>query len=78
LVAVSLLFEPALILGGLWGLVSLRRRWRELFPLALFLLGTMAIHMVSVSQMRYRLPILPILIFGLAAGYSAREGQRQA
>jgi hypothetical protein len=67
LVAVSLACEPALIIGGFWGLWGLRRRWGELFPLGLFLLGTMAIHVVSVSQMRYRLAVMPILIFGLAA-----------
>ena len=67
LVAVSLACEPALIIGGFWGLWGLRRRWRELYPLGFFLLGTMAIHVVSVSQMRYRLAVMPILILGLAA-----------
>ena len=76
LVAVSLACEPALIIGGFWGLCGLRRRWGELFPLGLFLLGTMAIHVVSVSQMRYRLPVMPILIFGAAAGLAARLGER--
>jgi hypothetical protein len=73
LVAVSLACEPALILGGFWGLWGLRRRWREFYPLGLFLLGTMAIHVVSVSQMRYRLPVMPILILAAAAA-AARVG----
>ena len=72
IVLISLACEPALILGGLWGLWGLRRRWGELFPLALFVLGTMSIHMVSVSQMRYRLPVMPILMLGAAAGAAAR------
>ncbi|MBI5241981.1 MAG: glycosyltransferase family 39 protein [Elusimicrobia bacterium] len=72
LVAVSLVCEPVLILGGFWGLWALRRRWAELHPLGLFLLGTMAIHVVSVSQMRYRLPIMPILILAAAAAAAAR------
>ena len=76
LVAVSLACEPALIIGGFWGLWGLRRRWGALFPLGLFLLGTMAIHVVSVSQMRYRLPVMPILIFGAAAGLAARREER--
>jgi 4-amino-4-deoxy-L-arabinose transferase-like glycosyltransferase len=74
LVAVSLACEPALILGGFWGLWGLRRRWRELHPLWLFLLGTMAIHVVSVSQMRYRLPVMPILILAAAAAAARRWG----
>jgi 4-amino-4-deoxy-L-arabinose transferase-like glycosyltransferase len=72
LVAVSLACEPALIIGGFWGLWGLRRRWGELFPLGLFLLGTLAIHVISVSQMRYRLAIMPILILAAAAAAAAR------
>ena len=71
LVAASLVFEPALILAGLWGLWVLWRGRPELFPLAVFLLGTMLIHMVSVSQMRYRLPIMPLLILGACARLAA-------
>ena len=67
LAGVSLLVEPALILGGLAGLWGLRRRWETLLPLPLFLLGTMGIHVIVVSQMRYRLPVMPILILGLAS-----------
>jgi 4-amino-4-deoxy-L-arabinose transferase-like glycosyltransferase len=77
LVAVSLACEPALIIGGFWGLWGLRRRWDELFPLGLFLLGTMVLHMVSVSQMRYRLPVMPILIFAAADGMSRRASARE-
>jgi 4-amino-4-deoxy-L-arabinose transferase-like glycosyltransferase len=66
LILVSLLFEPALILGGLAGLWTLRRR-RELWPQWAFILGTMGIHVFFVSQMRYRLPVMPALILGAAA-----------
>jgi 4-amino-4-deoxy-L-arabinose transferase-like glycosyltransferase len=66
LVAVSLLFEPWLILGGLAGLWSLRAR-RELWPLGAFLLGTTGVHVFIISQMRYRLPVMPILMIGAAA-----------
>lgn len=79
LVAISLLFEPWLILGGLAGLWSLRRRWAELYPLGLFLLGTMGVHVLVVSMMRYRLPIMPLLIFGfcsLAAGEPDQSAKR--
>ncbi|MBI3551275.1 MAG: glycosyltransferase family 39 protein [Elusimicrobia bacterium] len=65
MVLASLLFEPALILGGLYGLWTLRERAWELFPLGLFILGTNAVHVLSVSQMRYRLPIMPVLMLGL-------------
>lgn len=64
LVAISLLFEPWLIMGGLAGLWTLRTRWVEIFPLLVFILGTMGIHVLVVSMMRYRLPIMPILILG--------------
>lgn len=64
LTAISLLFEPWLILGGLAGLALLVRRDPRLFPLPLFVLGTMGIHILSVSQMRYRLPVMPWLIMG--------------
>lgn len=67
LVAVSLLFEPALILGGLAGLWGLRRRWERAWPLWLWLAGTMALHVVSVSQIRYRLPVMPVLLVGFCA-----------
>jgi len=59
LVAISLVFEPWLILLGLIGLWRLKDKIVEIFPIYLFILGTMGIHMVSVSQMRYRLPIMP-------------------
>jgi hypothetical protein len=72
LVAISLLFEPALILGGLYGLWLLRSRMLELFPLYGWLLGTMGVHVISVSQMRYRLPVMPLLILGAAVAVSRR------
>ncbi len=66
LTIVSLIFEPALIVCGLWGLWSLGRR-AELLPLWLFLLGTNAVHALTVSQMRYRLPVMPVLMLGFCA-----------
>jgi 4-amino-4-deoxy-L-arabinose transferase-like glycosyltransferase len=63
LVAVSLATEPLLIIFGFAGLWALRAR-RETWPQWAFLLGTMGVHMVSVSQMRYRLPVMPALILG--------------
>ncbi len=72
LVSASLLFEPLLILGGFWGLWLLRDRLSTLYPSALFLLGTMGIHILVVSQMRYRLPVMPVLIMGAAFAASRR------
>ncbi len=74
LVAVSLLFEPALILLGLAGLWALRGRWTSLWPLWAFGLATMAIHVVSVSQMRYRLALMPALMLGACFWLSRRLG----
>jgi 4-amino-4-deoxy-L-arabinose transferase-like glycosyltransferase len=68
LVWISLLFEPWLILGGLWGLWRLRRQRLHMFyPVLLFIAATFFVHMVSVSQMRYRLPIMPFLILGFSS-----------
>lgn len=66
LTAVSLLFEPWLILGGWAGLLLLASKDPRAFALPLFILGTLGIHLISVSQMRYRLPAMPWLILGLA------------
>jgi 4-amino-4-deoxy-L-arabinose transferase-like glycosyltransferase len=63
LVAVSLATEPLLIVAGFAGLWALRER-RETWPQWAFLIGTMGVHVVSVSQMRYRLPVMPALILG--------------
>lgn len=62
LVVVSLLFEPFLILVGIFGAWRWRRRGWTLFPLYWMVAGTFAIHVVFVSQMRYRLPVMPVLI----------------
>lgn len=64
LVAASLAFEPWLIILGWIGLFKLTRRYLRLWPLPLFIIGTMGIHMISVSQIRYRLPAMPWLILG--------------
>ena len=62
LAAISLCFEPWLIVLGIAGMALLARREWTLLPLPLFLLGTMGIHVISVSQMRYRMPVMPWLI----------------
>lgn len=77
LTAVSLLFEPWLILGGIIGLALLTRSEPAAFAMPLFVLGTMGIHLISVSQMRYRLPATPWLILG-AAWLIARRLEPQA
>lgn len=58
LVAVSLLFEPALIFGGLYGFWRRRRDWRWSAPIPLFVLGAWAAHALTVSMMRYRMPLM--------------------
>lgn len=58
----SFAFEPWLILLGFWGLWRLRARVWTLFPLYVWLTGTTAIHVVSVSQPRYRLTVMPVLM----------------
>lgn len=67
LVVASLLSEPALILLGFWGAWLLRDRLAALFPLYWLVLATFGVHVVVVSQMRYRLPVMPILMLFAAA-----------
>ncbi|MFH2202544.1 MAG: hypothetical protein ABIJ96_05485 [Elusimicrobiota bacterium] len=62
LVAVSLVFEPLLIFAGLAGAWRLRRRLHFLFPFYWLVLATFAVHVIVVSQMRYRLPVMPFMI----------------
>lgn len=77
LAAVSLAFEPWLIVLGLWGLARLARR-AELFPIPLFVLATMGVHLISVSQMRYRLPVAPFLILGAVSLLAGVQRLRKA
>jgi 4-amino-4-deoxy-L-arabinose transferase-like glycosyltransferase len=68
LALVSLLFEPGLIGLGLWGAWLLRRDMARLFPLPLLALVTCSIHVLVVSQMRYRLALMPwFMLFSAAA-----------
>ncbi len=79
LVLISLLFEPALILGGFAGAWRLRERFRTLFPLYWMVLATFGVHVIVVSQMRYRLPIMPCMILFACAwadGSLSRGGRR--
>ncbi len=67
LITISFFFEPWLIIGGLWGTWQLFNKERRIFyPIVLFIAMTFGVHMVSVSQMRYRLPIMPFLILGFS------------
>lgn len=80
LAAVSLLFEPLLIAGGLWGAWRTRARWERLLPVYVMILVTCAVHVAVVSQMRYRLPVMPWLILLACAAadlqVAAFEGKR--
>jgi len=50
------------MLLGFWGAWLLRVRILELFPLYWMILGTFGIHVIVISQMRYRLPVMAVLI----------------
>ena len=72
LVVVSLLFEPWLIVLGWLGLWEMRRRpgtWLPVF----YVLGTMGVHVIVVSMMRYRLPVMPVMILGACSWIAARQ-----
>ena len=72
LVAISLLFEPALIFGGAYGFWRERRRVGYTFLIPLFILGIWAAHVLTVSMMRYRLPVMAYFILFLGASLPRR------
>ncbi|MEK7858358.1 MAG: hypothetical protein AAB320_04370 [Elusimicrobiota bacterium] len=72
--AISLLFEPALILLGFAGLWHLRRLGWALLPFWVFLASSTAIHMLIVSMMRYRLACMPLLILSASALLAWTQG----
>ena len=67
LVLISLLTEPCLIFLGSWGVIELLKINRAIYPIFLFILATFFLHMISVSQMRYRMPVMPFLILGFSS-----------
>jgi 4-amino-4-deoxy-L-arabinose transferase-like glycosyltransferase len=72
LVAASALFEPWLILLGFAGLWAWRGRLPELFPLYVWVAATTAVHVISVSQPRYRVAVMPVLMLAACAWLAAR------
>lgn len=75
LTAVSLAFEPWLIVLGFWGLWELKGRRLEVMPAVLWLAATCAIHTLVVSTMRYRVPVMPVLIMGASFWIAKRIGE---
>ena len=72
LVLISLLTEPSLIFLGSWGFIKLLKINRAVYPIFLFILATFFLHVISVSQMRYRLPVMPFLILGFSSFVAER------
>ncbi|MFA5140239.1 MAG: glycosyltransferase family 39 protein [Elusimicrobiota bacterium] len=77
LVALSLLFEPALICLGLWGAWRLRDLARSLWPLYWIVFSTFVVHVAAVSQMRHRLPVTPVLMLFACAWLDKRLARRE-
>lgn len=75
LVAMSLAFEPWLIVLGFWGLWERRDRRAQLLPAFLVVAVTCAVHTLVVSTMRYRVPIMPVMILGASAWLARRVGE---
>jgi len=74
LTVVSLVTEPFLILAGFFGLWKERGRWRELYPFYAAILFTTASYALVTGQMRYRLPLMPIMIlFASYAVFSSKN-----
>ena len=57
---ISFVLIAGLAIPGFIGL--LRRRWRKLVPIILFLGYTTAVHMVTIGTLRYRFPMEPFLV----------------
>ncbi len=72
LVFISLLTEPCLIFLGSWGILKQLKINHAVYPIFLFILATFFLHMISVSQMRYRLPLMPFLILGFSSFMAER------
>ncbi|HNW43902.1 MAG TPA: glycosyltransferase family 39 protein [Elusimicrobiales bacterium] len=60
--AISLMSDGWLIPLGFWAAFALRGRWRELYPVYIYLASFTMIYSLSWSQIRYRLPLMPALI----------------
>ena len=66
LIVLSLLTEPFLILAGLFTLFALRPSWHILYPAPIAVVWLTVLHSLITGQMRYRLPLMPMLILGAA------------
>jgi len=62
LTVISLLTEPILVFVGLFGLFKTRGQWRGLYPAYVSIALLTVTHTLISGQMRYRLPIMPIMI----------------
>jgi 4-amino-4-deoxy-L-arabinose transferase-like glycosyltransferase len=67
-VALALLTEPWLILLGLAGLYFALKEKKAVALPALYILCNAAIHSLVISQMRYRMPVMPLVILFAAFG----------
>lgn len=67
----SLLFEPFLLIAGIAGFWLTRRQWHRLYPIYLSILFLFGVHVISCSQMRYRVPLMPFLILMAAISVSS-------
>lgn len=67
-VVVALLTEPWLILLGAAGLYFGLREGRMIALPALYILGNTMIHSLVIAQMRYRMPVMPLVILFAAFG----------
>ncbi|MBI3299988.1 MAG: glycosyltransferase family 39 protein [Elusimicrobia bacterium] len=71
----SLLTEPALILLGLAGLIlGIKERAPVALPI-LWILANTAVHTLVISQMRYRIPVMPMVILLAAYAVARKAGQ---
>lgn len=63
IIAISILsYGPLLLLSILFSILYLRPYFRVVFPFYLFSFYLMMVHLVTISSVRYRLPIEPLMV----------------
>ena len=59
--ATAVCYIPVLIFG-LFGIACCVNRWREFFPIFAFFVYMVVVHAVTISEIRYRYPVMPFLM----------------
>ena len=53
---------PLMLLAAVGLVLGMRRSWRPLVPILMFIGFTSAVHIVTIGSVRYRFPMEPFLV----------------